>query len=63
MAEVPEPIDIVDVFRRSELVVPFVSGDVLIGVLDLDSPETARFDVEDQTGLEAIALAYLESLA
>jgi len=52
-----------DAASRSELVVPLVSGDALIGVLDLDSPEPARFDVEDQTGLEAIALAYLESLA
>jgi L-methionine (R)-S-oxide reductase len=52
-----------DAASRSELVVPLVSGDALMGVLDLDSPEPARFDVEDQTGLEAIALAYLESLA
>lgn len=52
-----------DAASRSELVVPLVLGGVLVGVLDLDSPEPARFDVEDQTGLEAIALAYLESLA
>lgn len=52
-----------DAASRSELVVPLVLGDALIGVLDLDSPEPARFDVEDQTGLEAIVLAYLESLA
>ena len=52
-----------DAASRSELVVPLVLGEALVGVLDLDSPEPARFDVEDQTGLEAIALAYLESLA
>ena len=52
-----------DAASRSELVVPLVLGDALVGVFDLDSPEPARFDVEDQTGLEAIALAYLESLA
>ena len=52
-----------DAASRSELVVPLVRGDALVGVHDLDSPEPARFDVEDQTGLEAIALAYLESLA
>ena len=52
-----------DAASRSEVVVPLVLGDALIGVLDLDSPDPARFDVEDQTGLEAIALAYLESLA
>ena len=52
-----------DAASRSELVVPLVLGDALVRVFDLDSPEPARFDVEDQTGLEAIALAYLESLA
>ena len=52
-----------DAASRSELVVPLVLDEALVGVLDLDSPEPARFDVEDQTGLEAIALAYLESLA
>ena len=52
-----------DAASRSELVVPLVLGDALVGVFDIDSPEPARFDVEDQTGLEAIALAYLESLA
>ena len=52
-----------DAASRSELVVPLVRDGALLGVFDLDSPEPARFDVEDQTGLEAIALAYLESLA
>ena len=52
-----------DSASNSELVVPLVGarGD-LIGVFDLDSPVTARFSVEDQEGLEAIARAYLESL-
>jgi GAF domain-containing protein len=53
-----------DSASRSELVVPLYTDDgTLLGVLDLDSPEPARFDVEDQQGLEAIARAYLESLA
>jgi GAF domain-containing protein len=52
-----------DSASRSELVVPLYRGDTLVGVLDLDSPRTDRFDVEDQQGLEAIARAYLESLA
>ena len=52
-----------DAASRSEVVVPQVLGEALVGVLDLDSPDPARFDVEDQSGLEAIALAYLESLA
>jgi len=51
---------------RSELVVPlFVpdgsGGDRLIGVLDLDSPETDRFDGDDQSGLEAVARIWLEA--
>src|SRR5262245_57822407 len=52
-----------DAASRSELVVPLVRGDQLIGVFDLDSPEPDRFDADDQRGLEAIALAYVESLA
>jgi GAF domain-containing protein len=45
-------------------VVPLFAADgALIGVLDLDSPEPARFDAEDAAGLEAIAAAFVESLA
>lgn len=51
-----------DSASRSELVVPLYRGDALIGVFDLDSPLPARFDADDQRGLEAIAAAYLESL-
>jgi len=52
-----------DSASRSELVVPLSSGDgALVGVLDLDSPLPARFDVEDQHGLEAIARAFMETL-
>ncbi|HTA66419.1 MAG TPA: GAF domain-containing protein [Xanthomonadaceae bacterium] len=49
---------------RSELVVPLFArdgGDTLIGVFDLDSPETDRFDADDQRGLETIAQAWLEA--
>ena len=53
-----------DSASRSELVVPLFTGEgALVGVLDLDSPEPARFDVEDQRGLEAIARAFLDTLA
>lgn len=52
-----------DAASRSELVVPLLRDDDLIGVLDLDSPVPDRFDADDQRGLEAIAQAYLESLA
>jgi L-methionine (R)-S-oxide reductase len=53
-----------DSASRSELVVPlYDAGDRLIGVFDLDSPVPARFDVDDQDGLEAIARVFLESLS
>ena len=52
-----------DSASRSELVVPLVKDGALLGVFDLDSPVPARFDVEDQRGLEAIASAFVESLA
>jgi GAF domain-containing protein len=44
-----------DAASRSELVVPILNGDVLLAVLDLDSPLPARFDGEDAAGCEAIA--------
>ena len=51
-----------DSASRSELVVPLYRGDTLIGVFDLDSPLPARFDADDQQGLEAIAAAFLAAL-
>lgn len=52
-----------DAASRSEVVVPLVHGDRLIGVFDLDSPVPDRFDADDQAGLEALAQVYVESLA
>ncbi len=43
-----------DAASRSELVVPIVHDDRLIGVLDLDSPSAARFDAQDAKGCEAL---------
>ena len=51
-----------DSASASELVVPLRVNGELLGVFDLDSPVPARFDVEDQQGLEAIARAFEESL-
>jgi GAF domain-containing protein len=46
-----------DSASNSEIVVPILAGDRLVGVLDLDSPERARFDQEDREGLErAVAI-------
>ena len=53
-----------DSASNSEVVVPLVAGDgSLIGVFDIDSPELARFDEDDQAGLEAIARTFVEALA
>jgi len=43
-----------DADSRSELVVPIIVGDRLIGVLDLDSPLAGRFDEADLVGCEAL---------
>jgi L-methionine (R)-S-oxide reductase len=42
-----------DAASRSEIVVPLVKEGRLLGVLDLDSPQLARFDQEDGVGLNA----------
>lgn len=44
-----------DAASASELVVPIVRNGRLAAVLDLDSPETGRFDAEDAAGCEALA--------
>jgi L-methionine (R)-S-oxide reductase len=44
-----------DAASRSELVVPVMRDGAVIGVIDLDSPELARFDAEDAAGIEALA--------
>jgi len=43
-----------DSASNSELVVPIVRDGVLLAVLDLDSPLTARFDSEDEVGCIAL---------
>lgn len=40
-----------DARSNSEIVVPFSIDGKLVGVLDIDSPEIARFDLEDEIGL------------
>ena len=48
-----------DSASNSELVVPLVKDGRLIGVLDLDSPSTARFSPDDQTGVERLVAIFL----
>jgi L-methionine (R)-S-oxide reductase len=43
-----------DSASRSEIVVPIIRKGQVLGVLDLDSPEKARFDSTDQAWLEQI---------
>ena len=44
-----------DAASASEVVVPVIYDGALVGVIDLDSPRAARFDVEDAAGLEGLA--------
>lgn len=43
-----------DSASRSEIVIPMISGEHLLGVLDIDAPIVARFDQEDADGLREI---------
>jgi len=52
-----------DADSRSEIVVPLLRGNAVIGVLDLDSPVPARFDLDDRTGLERLAAIFMTSSA
>lgn len=52
-----------DAASASEIVVPVVHDGQLIGVLDLDSPITGRFDQADKRGLEALVNAVAGALA
>ena len=48
-----------DTASNSEVVVPLLRGDELLGVLDLDSPRVGRFDEEDARGLEGLVKIFL----
>lgn len=50
-----------DAASRSEIVVPLIQNGQLLGVLDVDSPEPARFDQEDSIGLNALAALLVQS--
>ena len=45
-----------DAASNSEIVVPLIAANRLVGVLDLDSPSYGRFGADDATGLEMLAL-------
>jgi len=50
-----------DSASRSELVVPVMKDGVVRGVLDLDSPQLARFDERDARAMESLASLFVES--
>jgi L-methionine (R)-S-oxide reductase len=52
-----------DSASRSELVVPIIKDEALLGVLDLDSPMPGRFDEADRAGCEALVAALVSSLS
>ncbi|MCH6265788.1 GAF domain-containing protein [Bacillus sp. FJAT-50051] len=49
-----------DAASQSEIVIPLVKGDQVIGVLDIDSPEKNRFDELDQEKLEEFVSILIE---
>jgi len=48
-----------DTASNSEIVVPLIKGDTLLGVLDIDSPLLARFDDADRRGIERLAALFV----
>lgn len=51
-----------DAASQSEIVIPMVKDGRLIGVLDIDSPETNRFDELDQENLEEFVEILVQAL-
>ena len=50
-----------DAASQSEIVVPLLKNDVLLGVLDIDSPSVGRFDDSDRRGIERLATIFVAS--
>ena len=50
-----------DAASNSEIVIPLIVNDELIGVLDIDSPKFGRLDADDEAGLKQIADILIES--
>ncbi|MBQ4854963.1 GAF domain-containing protein [Rhodanobacter sp. B2A1Ga4] len=52
-----------DAASQSEIVVPLVKADgSLLGVWDVDSPVTDRFDEDDRAGMEALCAVFMASV-
>ena len=50
-----------DAASQSEIVVPLLRGNELLGVLDIDSPSVGRFDEADRQGIERLATIFIAS--
>ena len=50
-----------DIASRSEIAIPLIANDQLVGILDIDAPSVGRFSDADRDGLEALAGVYLEA--
>ena len=48
-----------DAASQSEIVVPLIKADTVLGVLDIDSPQLARFDEADRRGIERLAAIFV----
>ncbi len=52
-----------DAASQSEIVVPLIKPDgSLLGVWDVDSPVTDRFDEDDRAGMQALCTAFMEAV-
>ncbi len=50
-----------DSASNSEIVVPLIKNERLLGVLDIDSPALARFDEQDAEGLNELVKVFMDS--
>jgi GAF domain-containing protein len=50
-----------DAASQSEIVVPLIAAERVVGVLDLDSARLGRFDAVDARGLERLAELYVQA--
>ena len=48
-----------DSVSNSEIVVPLIVDEKVIGVLDIDSPMLNRFDIDDQQGIEQMVRTFI----
>ena len=51
-----------DAASKSEIVIPLTANGTVFGVLDIDSPNEARFSLEDKAGLERFVSVFLKHI-